>query len=286
MNRRDMGIAAIWWRVSTDDQREISRDTQVKEALALAQQQGYEVPKEYILGTDWHSLSVWESPPMESLKELIRGRRIQAIFMYDPDRGPSRPVHRLLFRALAQECGVQIRARHGQVPEGDMGEVMEFLSAWAKEKQVLRAQQGSRDGLRDRAALRGLPPTSAAPYGYHWNGNRFELEPITGPIARRIWKMALDGVPLRRIAKTLTEAGIASPSGRPHWSTSTLGDMFSNPTYKAEYVALRTHRVEPKRRLGDTYGKSTHRPRDASEHVPIPGLVTEAMVTPEEYERV
>lgn len=44
--------AAAWWRTSTDEQREISPDTQVKEALALAQQEGYKVPKEYVLGTD------------------------------------------------------------------------------------------------------------------------------------------------------------------------------------------------------------------------------------------
>ena len=82
-------VAAIWCRVSTHDQREASPDTQIQEALALAQQEGYHVPDEYILGTDWHSLTVWESPPMERLKELIRGRTIPAIFTYDADRGPS-----------------------------------------------------------------------------------------------------------------------------------------------------------------------------------------------------
>ncbi len=90
---------------------------------------------------------------MERLKEVISGDAIGAIVMYHADRGPDKPVHRLLFRALCQEYGVIVRCRHGQVPDGDMGEVMEFLSAWAKEKQVYRAQQGARDGLRDRARV-------------------------------------------------------------------------------------------------------------------------------------
>ena len=51
-------------------------------------------------------------------------------------------------------------------------------------------------------------------------------------------------------------------------------------------MALRTQRVEPKSRLGDTYGRSTHRPRDEREHISLPDLVTEALVTPEEYARV
>jgi hypothetical protein len=34
--------AAVWWRVSTDTQKEISPDTQINEAMALAQTEGYE----------------------------------------------------------------------------------------------------------------------------------------------------------------------------------------------------------------------------------------------------
>ena len=45
-----MKTAAIWWRVSTEDQRETSPDTQISEALAMAQEEGYTVPSENILG--------------------------------------------------------------------------------------------------------------------------------------------------------------------------------------------------------------------------------------------
>ena len=131
-----MKTAAIWWRVSTDEQREISPDTQTGEALALAEQEGYNVPPENIIGTDWSSLSVWNSPTMGQLKALVLGRAITAIFMYDADRGPSKPAHRLMFWALCQENGVAVRCCHGEIPGGEMGELMEFISAWSKEKQV------------------------------------------------------------------------------------------------------------------------------------------------------
>ncbi|MFQ5875600.1 MAG: recombinase family protein, partial [Dehalococcoidia bacterium] len=158
-------LAAIWWRVSTDDQREISPETQILEAKALAEAEGYDVPDEYVIGTDWASLSVWESPPMDRLKELIRHGHVQAVFMYEADRAPSKPAHRLLFRASCEQFGVTIRCRYGQVPAGEMSEVMEFLSAWQKERQVLRAQQGATDGLRHRVKVRGLPASLKAPYG-------------------------------------------------------------------------------------------------------------------------
>ena len=120
-------MTAIWRRVSSDAQRAISPETQIREGLALAAEEGYHVPEEFILGTDWHSLTVWESPPFERLKFLIQTGPIQAVFLYDPDRAPLKPAHRLLFRALTEECGVKIICRYGQVPDGDMGELMEFV---------------------------------------------------------------------------------------------------------------------------------------------------------------
>ena len=193
-----MKTAAIWWRVSTDEQREISPDTQTGEALALAEQEGYNVPPENIIGTDWSSLSVWNSPTMGQLKALVLDRAITAIFMYDADRGPSKPAHRLMFRALCEENGVAVRCCHGEIPGGEMGELMEFISAWSKEKQVHRAQQGAKDGLRDRAKKRGLPTNGTAPLGYQFryqdlNGKRIPvaLEPDSNyPVAQMIWRLA------------------------------------------------------------------------------------------------
>ncbi len=184
--------AAIWWRVSTDDQREISPDTQIGEALALAlaEQEGYSVPPENVIGTDWSSLSVWDSPTMGQIKALVQGRSITAIFMYDADRGPAKPANRLMFRALCEENGVAVRCCHGEIAGGEMGELMEFISAWSKEKQVRRAQQGAKDGLRDRAKKRGLPTNGIAPLGYHFryqdlNGKKI---PVWNRIPTTRWR--------------------------------------------------------------------------------------------------
>ena len=267
-----MKTAAIWWRVSTDDQKEISPDTQIKEALALAEQEGYHVPPEYIIGTDWGSLSVWDSPPMDRLKALIREQAIGAVFMHHADRAPARPAHRLFFRALCQDCGVAIRCCHGQVPDGEMGEFMEFATAWAKEQQVHRAQQGAKDGLRDRARIKGLPVNGKPPYGfrfrYELRGDKqypvaIEPDPSSHFVAARFWQMALSGVAIRGICRALIDDGIPAPKGGA-WSAGTLYNMLRNPIYGGRYYALRHEAVLPQRRALSTYGKSSKQgtPRD------------------------
>ena len=271
-----MNTAAVWWRVSTDDQKEISPDTQTGTALALAEQEGYHVAPENIIGTDWGSLSVWDSPPMDRLKALIMGRAITAVFMYDADRGPSKPVHRLLFRALCEEYGVTIRCCHGQIPDGDMGELMEFISAWSKEKQVHRAQQGAKDGLRDRAMIRRLPVTGQAPYGYQLRYElkgatkvpvAFEPTPQAYPIVSRIWELALDGTPIRGICRHLVGHGIPAPKGGTAWNPPTVLRILKNPIYGGRYYALRSEAQEPSRRKGVTHGKSSERRRTPEDWV-------------------
>ena len=52
-------------------------------------------------------------------------------------------------------------ASHPFLLDGAEGQLVELALALGKEKSVLRAQEGARDGLRDRARLKGLPPNMA-----------------------------------------------------------------------------------------------------------------------------
>ena len=45
-------VGAILFRTSTSDQLEISPETQVKESSALADQTGYSIPSDYVIGCD------------------------------------------------------------------------------------------------------------------------------------------------------------------------------------------------------------------------------------------
>jgi hypothetical protein len=102
-------------------------------ARQLAQMDGRHIPEEYIFGGDWASLEYWDSPRMRPLRYLIEDREIHAVYQYDADRGPSRPAHRLLYRAVCKDNGVKIRRCYDEVPEGEMSDILEALNAWKKE---------------------------------------------------------------------------------------------------------------------------------------------------------
>jgi site-specific DNA recombinase len=295
-----VNIGAVWWRVSTADQLKISPDTQKQEALALAKLEGYDVPEDHILGTDWGSLSVWESPAMDRLKALIKEHSIRAVFMYDADRGPAKPAHRLFLRALCEENGVIIRCCHGQVPDGDMGEVMEFLSTWSKEKQVHRAQQRARDGKRDRAKIYRLPVQRTTPLGYQWvpdgtidpKGNptsRTLKSDDNFPIVQYIWGRALQGKPLRGICKEL-DFHEYKPRRGDRWAPTTIQGILDNPLYAGRYAALRYVKKDPKYRSPTAkkqYGKTSGARRDEQDWIWLDDIIVDPpVVTWAEFQAV
>ncbi len=49
MNGNDKGIAAIWCRVSTHDQRELSLDSQEIAVRRILEAESYRVPPQYVL---------------------------------------------------------------------------------------------------------------------------------------------------------------------------------------------------------------------------------------------
>jgi site-specific DNA recombinase len=166
--------------------------------------------------------------------------------------------------------------------EGGEGQLVELALALGKERSVLRAQQGARDGLRDRARLKGLPPNMSGCYGMRWQGNRL-VPDANYTTAQEIWRMGLAGWKIKTIATELTQRGIPTPSGKPRWSTYSVRHILKNRTYAVVVEALKTESVEPKVRKAATYGKSGRRSRPEEERIPLEGLVEQPIVTEDEY---
>ncbi len=207
-------IAAIWCRVSSEDQRELSLDSQEVAVHSALTAQGYKTPPQYVLKTDWTSLDLMACPQFQKLRRWIASGEIQGVGVLDRDRLQAQGLQRLIFLSECQERGVEVVTAQGvPILEGAEGQLVELALALGKERSVLRAQQGARDGLRDRAMLKGLPPTMRRPYGMCWEDNRLVPDEHYR-IACEIWSMALAGGKLRTIATELTRRAIPSPRGK------------------------------------------------------------------------
>jgi len=263
---------AVWTRISTDLQQ--SLDSQAARAKSELEKRGYIVPPERILRVDWTSLDLFHCPQFQELRGWIQRKEIAALGIFDRDRLNAIGLQRLIFLSECKENGVELVICQGpptlDEPEGQL---VELALAIGKERQVLRAQQGSRDGLRERATVKGLPTTCQAPYGYDWD------EVCTRLMANANWEIRaliinwfLAGSTLKGIAKELKKRAIPSPKGREYWPEPTISLILKDTVNFGEYRALRRENVEPACRRGNTYGKSS------SKHLPgilLPNITVE-----------
>ena len=279
-------VAAIWFRVSTHDQRELSLDAQEEEVQRVLANSGFETPAQYVLKVDWTSLDLMACPQFQLLIRWIASGEVGALGVVNRDRLQAQGPQRLVFLFECRERGVEVITSYG-VPmlEGTEGQLVELALALGKERSVVRAQQGARAGLRARALLKGLPPNYQAPLGRRWENDR--LVPGTSyHVACEIWRMALEGETQWGIAKELTRRGLPTPRGGRVWSGTTIGSILSNRVYAGVVEALKTEAVAPKKRLKATYGNTSTRRRPEEERVRLEGLVAAPIVTEEEFEWV
>lgn len=262
--------AAIWARVSTQNQAETSLPNQASRCKEKLEQAGYSVI--HTFQVDWTSIDLYSCPQFQQLRELIRNREIEALAILDRDRLEAKGLQRLLFLSECKDAGVELVICQGSpILNEPEGQLIELALALGKERAVMRARQGSKDGLHDRAAKRGLPTTYHKFYGYRWDKTNNKLIPNDDwPNVKLIFDMLLDGASYWPIMKELQKRVIPSPSGMADWNKTALSAIVHNPAYAGRYFALKKVSVEPRKRKGNTYGNSSVKmlPLDQAHYMP------------------
>ena len=81
--------------------------------------------------------------------------------------------------------------------------------------------------------------------GYRKGENgRPEIVPEEAEIVREIYRMFLEGVTIRNIARHLTGCQIPTPAGKTVWSVSTVKSILSNEKYKGDALRQKTYTVD------------------------------------------
>lgn len=261
--------AAIFARVSTHDQRETSLPSQVSRCKEKLENAGYSVIHAFQI--DWTSLDLYSCPEFQQLRSLIKNREIMALAVFDRDRLEAKGLQRLLFMSELKEAGIELVICQGpEVVDGPEGQIVELALAIGKERQVLRARQGSRDGLRDRA-LNGKPVTFRKVYGFDWEKKSLTLKPNEDyPAVKLIFDLLLANKGYTEIIRELARRGTHSPAGNAEWSKTAISTIVHNPIYAGKYFSLKRTAVEPVKRRGNTYGNSSAKriPLDQAHYQP------------------
>jgi site-specific DNA recombinase len=291
-------VAAIYARVSTTDQadRGYSLPTQIEACQAMAQQEGYTVPDTHVFIDDYTGMSL-NRPQFTQLRDLVRQRLVQAIFVYDLDRLSRKLAHQLLLSEEFEQAVVALRIvimpEGATTPEAQLlTNVRGIIAEYERAKIVERTTRG-----RKGRAQAGHVPYGRRTYGYRYikhqgKGAHYEIEPDEATVVQRIFRLYLeDGLASERIAERLTKEGIPTSLGTQRgfppgvWHPATISYILRNETYTGTMYDNKRQRL-PGKANPDKKTRWRYVPREAWIAVAVPAIIDTATFEAAQVRRV
>ena len=128
-----------------------------------------------------------------------------------------------------REYGVQVISATQPVPKGIIGDMLRNQYAYAAELERENMRQRSNSGKWERVQDGKIMPAGAPKYGYMFNDpktkDRYVPNPETAPIVQRIFDLYTSGFSLVKLAHTLDEDRVPTPSQVHRNEGSTMGTL-------------------------------------------------------------
>lgn len=269
--------AVIYCRVSSERQEDNhSLGTQLAGCRKFAAEHGWEVVHEV---REVYSAGTLDRPGMGEVRRLAAAGGFDVLLGYAQDRLSRMQSHTAMLVDELTRADIQIwTVLEGEFNTSAIGKMVRNNLAFAAEYDRERRRENGMRGQRARVAsgrlLGGHPPL----YGYRFadeRRDRYEPNPETVPVVRRVYREYLEGKSLRQIALGLTADGIATPKGGPRWSYTTITGILGHPSYKGEGWGWCWRPAKGKRRTIDREGG-----------IRLPEGTVPALVTVETWEAV
>lgn len=255
--------AAIYGRVSTDRQSELSIEAQIEACERYCEQQDWDVFDHYC---DF-GISATSASKRPALQRMIRDAKAQCfnvVVAHKVDRA---------FRNMRDYENVKYELQKHDVIMAftDSGQVDSIQGEFVTGLMALMAQQYSmnlsrevkktmRKNVEQGNFLGGLPPL-----GYKIVDRKYTVDPETAPIAQEIFRRYAQGQSMREVADYLNSKGYRTSRGGPYQVT-TLHGILKNEKYIGIYV----HNRNQYNRYGKRKGKKSN---DDTEVIRMQGVI-------------
>lgn len=243
----DLKIAAAYIRVSTDDQVELSPDSQIKVVRDFAKQKGYLIPNEYIFRDDGISGRTASKRP-EFNRMIATAKQspppFTAIMVWKFSRFARNQEEAIFYKGMLKKRGIDVISTSEPIIDGPFGSLIERIIEWFDEYYSINLSTEVRRGMTEKVSRGGA--VSIPAFGYDIIDKKYEINPVNAPIVEKIFLDFLNGKGFRSIANELNRLGIKTTRGN-NWENRTVEYILRNPVYIGKI------RWNPKRRTRRNY---------------------------------
>lgn len=224
---------AIYIRVSTDKQEELSPDAQLRLLMDYAKTNHTDIPMEYIFQDNGISgRKADKRPAFQQMIALAKSKEhpIDTIIVWKFSRFARNQEESIVYKSLLKKNNVDVVSVSEPLIDGPFGSLIERIIEWMDEYYSIRLSGEVMRGMTQNA-IRGHYQ-SDAPIGYRSPGNKKppEKDPKTVQIPIMMKDLLLSGSSLLQIARKLNEQGYRTKHGNL-WDARSVRYVLENPFY-------------------------------------------------------
>lgn len=225
--------AALYIRVSTDDQAEYSPSAQRKALIDYAKHNSMDISEEYIFIDEGKSGKTAEKRP-EFMRMIglakNKPRMFDVILVHKFDRFSRNREDSIVYKAmLNKECGIKVISITESLNEDDkMSVLIEALLEAMAEYYSINLAQEVKKGMTEKALRGGYQTT--APFGYKMENGILVPIPEESELVVYIYQQFLINKSPLKIARALNQMGIKTKHGN-NFDANNIKYILQNPVY-------------------------------------------------------
>lgn len=225
-------FAAVYIRVSTDEQAELSPETQMEKIREYAQREGIVILPDQIYMDAGISGKKAEKRP-EFMRMIAAAKEKECPFtvllLWKFSRFARNQEEAIFYKSiLRSKCGVDVVSITEPLIAGHFGSLIERIIEWMDEFYSIRLSEEVKRSMEVNARRGKLQATAS--FGYRAVDGRLVPDPEEAAIVRRIFDSFISGKGLFPIAKELNAMGIKTRRGNA-FENRTVEYILRNPVY-------------------------------------------------------
>ncbi|BCK01445.1 recombinase family protein [Anaerocolumna chitinilytica] len=229
-----MQTAALYIRVSTDKQEELSPDAQKRLLLEYAEKNNMITSEEFIyIEGGISGKKADKRPKFQHMIGLAKSKDhpFDVILVWKYSRFARNQEESVLYKSLLKRNGIDVISITEPLIEGPFGTLIERIIEWMDEYYSIRLSGEVIRGMSEKALRGGYQ--SACPLGYNSTstGQPPVINPVEADIVRKIYNQYVyEGMSMFQIAIQLNALGIKTRQGSK-FQRRTIQYILDNPFY-------------------------------------------------------
>jgi DNA invertase Pin-like site-specific DNA recombinase len=224
--------AAAYIRVSTEEQTELSPDSQLKEIRRYAAQHGIELLEEHVyIDSGISGRSASKRPAFNKMIGFakLKPKPFDLILVWKFSRFARNREDSIVYKSmLRKQCGIDVVSISEALGDDNTSVLIEALIEAMDEYYSLNLAGEVKRGLREKVERGGI--ITVAPFGYRIEDGGYVVFDEQAAVVRSLFEDYLNGVTMRELAIRLNNRGVLTNRGTP-WRSKAVGYILRNPVY-------------------------------------------------------